>query len=165
MDALRAGLAPACGEGAPGRGGGLLFLSVPVGPDVLAWNLLRRYGRVRLPLLLEGWALAGAAEASVLPPKATGVQAAAALGEVAWRADALDDTSVHFSRSFEPVLVLTPTMKSSCDSDGVSTVTVTAVLASGDSEVQRASGFPMDDSDSETKPPVSAFDVLAAMPV
>lgn len=35
--------------------GGLLFLTVPVGPDVTVFNLHRRYGRVRLPLLLRGW--------------------------------------------------------------------------------------------------------------
>lgn len=35
--------------------GGLLFLSVPVGPDALVWNLNRIYGRLRLPLLLKGW--------------------------------------------------------------------------------------------------------------
>jgi len=35
--------------------GGLLFLSVPVGPDALIWNLNRIYGRNRLPLLLKGW--------------------------------------------------------------------------------------------------------------
>ena len=56
--------------------GGLLFLTVPIGitwlychdmqpqtpnlgacagPDVLVWNLHRRYGAVRLPLLLQGW--------------------------------------------------------------------------------------------------------------
>ena len=32
-----------------------LLLTVPVGRDVVAWNLLRRYGKVRLPLLLRGW--------------------------------------------------------------------------------------------------------------
>ena len=32
-----------------------MFLTVPLGPDLLAWNLMRRYGRVRLPLLLHGW--------------------------------------------------------------------------------------------------------------
>lgn len=37
------------------RPGGVLFLTVPVGPDVVVWNLHRRYGVVRLPLLLEGW--------------------------------------------------------------------------------------------------------------
>eukprot|EP00602_Paraphysomonas_sp_CaronLab_P011170 CAMPEP_0185039728 /NCGR_PEP_ID=MMETSP1103-20130426/36906_1 /TAXON_ID=36769 /ORGANISM="Paraphysomonas bandaiensis, Strain Caron Lab Isolate" /LENGTH=229 /DNA_ID=CAMNT_0027578741 /DNA_START=7 /DNA_END=693 /DNA_ORIENTATION=- len=35
--------------------GGLLFLSVPVGPDVVVFNLHRRYGPVRLPALLSGW--------------------------------------------------------------------------------------------------------------
>lgn len=37
------------------KAGGLLFLSVPVGPDELVWNLNRIYGRLRLPLLLKGW--------------------------------------------------------------------------------------------------------------
>jgi SAM-dependent methyltransferase len=37
------------------RPGGRLLLSVPVGPDVLVWNLHRRYGARRLPLLLAGW--------------------------------------------------------------------------------------------------------------
>ena len=32
--------------------GGLLLLTVPVGPDVLVFNLHRRYGPARLPLLL-----------------------------------------------------------------------------------------------------------------
>jgi SAM-dependent methyltransferase len=35
--------------------GGLLFMTVPVGPDVVVFNLHRRYGHVRLPLLLDGW--------------------------------------------------------------------------------------------------------------
>jgi hypothetical protein len=35
--------------------GGLLFLSVPVGFDALAWNAHRIYGRKRFPLLTEGW--------------------------------------------------------------------------------------------------------------
>ena len=35
--------------------GGILFLSVPVGKDLLVWNAHRIYGRLRLPLLLEGW--------------------------------------------------------------------------------------------------------------
>ena len=33
---------------------GLCFLTVPVGPDAIVWNLHRRYGPIRLPLLLEG---------------------------------------------------------------------------------------------------------------
>lgn len=40
-------------EGA--RCAGLLFLQVPVGPDAVAWNLHRRYGRIRLPLMHEGY--------------------------------------------------------------------------------------------------------------
>lgn len=39
------------------RTGGLLYLSVPVGHDELAWNAHRIYGRLRLPMLLEGWKL------------------------------------------------------------------------------------------------------------
>lgn len=35
--------------------GGLMFLSVPVGQDAVCWNSHRIYGRIRLPLLLDGW--------------------------------------------------------------------------------------------------------------
>ena len=35
--------------------GGLLFLAVPVGKDLLMWNVHRIYGEIRLQLLLEGW--------------------------------------------------------------------------------------------------------------
>jgi hypothetical protein len=34
---------------------GLLFLSVPVGKDLLVWNAHRVYGKIRLPMLLKGW--------------------------------------------------------------------------------------------------------------
>lgn len=37
--------------------GGSYLLAVPVGPDAVAWNLHRRYGALRLPLLLSGWQL------------------------------------------------------------------------------------------------------------
>ena len=40
------------------RVGGTLLLSVPVGPDVVVWNLHRRYGARRLPLRLHGWEVA-----------------------------------------------------------------------------------------------------------
>jgi hypothetical protein len=33
----------------------ILYLTIPVGPDVVVWNLHRRYGTIRLPLLLHGW--------------------------------------------------------------------------------------------------------------
>lgn len=39
--------------------GGLMYLSVPVGQDALCWNSHRIYGRLRLPMLLEGWKLIG----------------------------------------------------------------------------------------------------------
>ena len=35
--------------------GGLLYLTVPIGPDLVVWNLHRRYGRLRLDHLLSGW--------------------------------------------------------------------------------------------------------------
>lgn len=37
--------------------GGILFFTVPVGPDVIVFNLHRRYGNIRLPLLIpeEDW--------------------------------------------------------------------------------------------------------------
>lgn len=39
------------------RQGGLLFLQIPVGRDLLLWNNTRIYGANRLLLLLEGWKL------------------------------------------------------------------------------------------------------------
>lgn len=39
------------------RQNGLLFLSVPVGCDTLVWNTHRIYGKIRLPMLLNGWEL------------------------------------------------------------------------------------------------------------
>jgi hypothetical protein len=37
------------------RPGGTLFLSLPVAPDTVVWNLHRIYGRYRLGLMLLGW--------------------------------------------------------------------------------------------------------------
>jgi len=37
--------------------GGFLFLAVPVGKDCIVWNAHRIYGRIRLPMMLEGWEL------------------------------------------------------------------------------------------------------------
>jgi len=39
------------------RPGGFLLLAVPVGADVIKWNAHRKYGRVRLPVLVHGWSL------------------------------------------------------------------------------------------------------------
>jgi len=36
---------------------GILFLSIPIGPDTLVWNAHRIYGPLRLPKLLSGWKL------------------------------------------------------------------------------------------------------------
>ena len=35
--------------------GGLVYFNVPVGPDRVIFNALRVYGKIRLPMLLEGW--------------------------------------------------------------------------------------------------------------
>jgi hypothetical protein len=40
--------------------GGLLYLAVPMGKDLVYWNAHRKYGRVRLPLLFSGWTVRGA---------------------------------------------------------------------------------------------------------
>ncbi len=42
------------------RPGGLLFLAVPVGKDIVVWNAHRIYGRHRLPKLLDGWKIVDA---------------------------------------------------------------------------------------------------------
>lgn len=34
---------------------GLLFLTVPIGPDAVVYNAHRIYGNIRLPMLLRGW--------------------------------------------------------------------------------------------------------------
>lgn len=41
------------------RPGGLLFVTLPVGPDVVVWNLHRRYGPLRLAHMLDGFDLVG----------------------------------------------------------------------------------------------------------
>lgn len=68
------------------RRGGLLFLSVPVGPDLLVWNLHRRYGPLRLPRLLQGW------------------ESLRRFGWEEWRLTA----EAPFRRSYEPLHVLQP---------------------------------------------------------
>jgi hypothetical protein len=81
---------------------------------------------VRLPLLLHGWRLANLHDAQPCAAATTAPEpcergsvdtahaqkpwqaAIAAAGHVGWDAARLGDTSVHFTRSYEPVLVLTP---------------------------------------------------------
>lgn len=67
------------------RPGGLLLLALPVGPDAVVWNLHRRYGPVRLPLMLEGWD---------------------EVRRVHWNESRLTDRSVSVKKSYEPVFVL-----------------------------------------------------------
>jgi len=59
---------------------------VPVGPDAVVWNLHRRYGRVRLPLMLWGWRV---------------------LDVTRWEPQRLD-VNVSVTLPWEPVWVLTP---------------------------------------------------------
>ncbi len=62
-----------------------LILTLPVGPDAVAWNLMRRYGPKRLPLMLEGWKT---------------------VERIGWNESKLHDTSMSIRKSFEPVFVL-----------------------------------------------------------
>lgn len=64
--------------------GGLFFLSVPIGQDLLVWNLHRRYGEKRLPLLLQGWEIHG---------------------RTGWIDDMLTRPGVAY-KTYEPILVL-----------------------------------------------------------
>lgn len=41
------------------KDGGLLFLAVPIGKDLLVWNAHRIYGHLRLSALLSGWEVVG----------------------------------------------------------------------------------------------------------
>ena len=73
-------------SGAEGVEGGVLVLTAPIGPDLVVWNLERRYGRVRLPLLLEGW------------------QVKQRFGYIEEKLDQQDN----FRKRFEPAWILTP---------------------------------------------------------
>ena len=60
------------------------FLSYHAGPDVVVWNLHRRYGAIRLPLLLRGWSQ---------------------VGVVGWREELLT-AEASWLKTYEPVFVL-----------------------------------------------------------
>jgi hypothetical protein len=64
--------------------GGLMFLTIPVGPDILVWNLHRRYGEHRLPMMLRGWE---------------------EVGRVAWNGAKLT-AEANYRQSYEPVFIL-----------------------------------------------------------
>ena len=65
--------------------GGLMLLTVPIGPDLVVFNLLRRYGAVRLPMLLSGWEV---------------------VEKMFWEENKLIEPAQNYRRSYEPVLIL-----------------------------------------------------------
>jgi hypothetical protein len=90
--------------------GGVLILTAPIGPDLVVWNLERRYGKVRLPLLLEGWEVKG--RFGYIEEKLT--------------------QEANYRQRFEPAWVLTPleSVKDINDTSQATEVEVTADLTS-----------------------------------
>lgn len=68
------------------RPNGTFFLTVPIGPDVIVWNLHRRYGKLRLPRLLHGWEEVEC---------------------VGWREELLEEAA-SYKLAYEPVFILKP---------------------------------------------------------
>ena len=68
------------------REDGVLFLTVPIGQDLIVWNLHRRYGKLRLPHLLRGWEEVEC---------------------VGWREELVEQNS-SYTLAYEPVFVLRP---------------------------------------------------------
>eukprot|EP01038_Epipyxis_sp_PR26KG_P005796 gene5796-8000_t len=69
--------------------GGLLFLTVPIGPDVVVFNLHRRYGKIRLPYLLSGWEV---------------------VEKIAWNEQRISQDA-NWRQTYEPVFVLKKPME------------------------------------------------------
>lgn len=65
---------------------GIAFLTLPIGQDLIVWNLHRRYGALRLPLILDGWTI---------------------LKRIGWNESQIYADN-DFRRSYEPVLLLQP---------------------------------------------------------
>lgn len=63
---------------------GLIVLTVPIGPDVVVFNLHRRYGKLRLPLLLKGYEV---------------------VARVGWDESKLEETA-NWRQTYEPVILL-----------------------------------------------------------
>ena len=63
---------------------GLLMLTVPIGPDVVVFNLHRRYGRVRLPMLLQGYEV---------------------VHKIGWNEEKLD-LEADWRQTYEPIFIL-----------------------------------------------------------
>lgn len=70
---------------------GKMILTVPIGPDVVVFNLHRRYGRIRLPQLLQGWNI---------------------IETIGWVESRLEDQA-NWRQTYEPVFMLTPTLNAS----------------------------------------------------
>lgn len=99
----------------------LFFVTFPVGPDVVVWNLHRRYGRVRLPLMLHAdngpaWGVPASpisthASSAGGPPSAPSAPVWHIQGAVGWKREHAReklDTNVSWTKSYEPVWVLSP---------------------------------------------------------
>ena len=78
--------------------GGLFFLGLGHGKDAVVWNAMRRYGEVRLPLLLHGWRTAGT---------------------VAWEERRLTADAPLRGKSYEPVWLLKPDAAAAADCEAV----------------------------------------------
>jgi hypothetical protein len=65
---------------------GKLILTVPTGPDVVVFNLHRRYGKTRLPLLIKDWDL---------------------IEKFGWIENKLEEAA-NWRQTYEPILMLTP---------------------------------------------------------
>ena len=84
------------------------YVQVPVGPDIIVWNLHRRYGVIRLPMVLQGWKI----------KDIFGWDEAKLTAEASYR------------RSYEPVMVLTP--RSDTDSTAIKgSVHANMIISSG----------------------------------
>lgn len=68
------------------HGEGFLFLTVPIGPDVVVFNLHRRYGPIRLPLLLGNWS---------------------EVARLGWNDDRMM-AAADWRQTYEPIFLLTP---------------------------------------------------------
>ncbi len=66
------------------KSNGIFLISLPIGPDLVVWNLQRRYGRIRLPKMLEGFDI---------------------LFRLGWK-DEYIDTDHDYRNTIEPVFVL-----------------------------------------------------------
>lgn len=66
---------------------GVLVATVPIGPDVVVWNLHRRYGERRLPWMLDDWMVEHV---------------------VGWKGDDMLTKVANWRQSYEPVFVPTP---------------------------------------------------------